>query len=234
MSRQRGAEIVEEYRKRDEAPYRSERLRLTVTSTDDSPKTYELEVWRKQTPEETLTLTHVVKPATERDLASLSIRRPDQPTVNVAYAQSTDRFYESNSSKQTFGGLTAQELQGEWDRYDFRLLSEKQIGGIDAYEVEGALKADARSPISRLVVLFRKDTFLPVTLDLFNARGDEIRTFNVLEYRSVDGRPSIWRTEATNHARNSKVLIELLEQAYPIKIEENVFTRENLKRLVSQ
>ena len=39
-----------------------------------------------------------------------------------------------------FGGLTAQELLGEWDKYDYSLVDEKELGGVKVYEVEGTLK----------------------------------------------------------------------------------------------
>jgi hypothetical protein len=205
---------------------------MTVTSETDAPKTYELEVWRKQTDSETLTLSHVVKPETETDVGSLSTQHPGQPTVSVSYAQATDRFYETGSSKQFFGGLTTQELLGEWDKYDFRLLGEKDADGASAYELEGTLKPKIDSPIFKMVPLIRKETFMPAWVRLFDSRGDEIRTYHILEYRLIEGRTVIWRTEIINNVRKTKVMIELLSQSYPTSLDDNILTRENLKRLV--
>ena len=114
----RGAEIVAEFLKRDAAAYRKNRVRMTIVSPPEPTKTYDLEIWRKQTPAETLTLTHVVQPAAESDLAALSIEKPNAPTVNVTYVSSSGDFRETGTNKMFFGGLTAQELLGEWEKYD--------------------------------------------------------------------------------------------------------------------
>ncbi len=119
MRQQRGAEVVAEYLKRDASPYRKNRVRMTIAAPSEPVKVYELEIWRKQTPAETLTLTHVVQPADESDLAALSVERKGQPAINVTYVSSTDQFRETGTNKMFFGGLTAQELLGEWDKYDY-------------------------------------------------------------------------------------------------------------------
>ena len=75
MRHERGNQIVAEYLKRDAAPYRKIRVRMNITSESEPLKIYELEIWRKQSGDETLTLTHVVQPADESDLAALSTER---------------------------------------------------------------------------------------------------------------------------------------------------------------
>src|SRR6266480_2656252 len=74
---ERGTQVVTEYLRRDASPFRKLRIRLTIQDLDaklpplssssaSGPlKIYELEIWRKQTEAETLTLTHVVYPADE-------------------------------------------------------------------------------------------------------------------------------------------------------------------------
>ena len=96
--------------KRDASPYRKNRVRMTIATPSEPVKVYELEIWRKQTPAETLTLTHIVQPADENDLAALSVERKEQPAINVTYVSSTDQFRETGTNKMFFGGLTAQEL----------------------------------------------------------------------------------------------------------------------------
>jgi hypothetical protein len=231
----RGAGIIAEYEKREQAPYRKSRLRLTVNSETEPVKSYELEVSRKQNKDETLTLMHVTKPADDRDLASLTSQRPDQKTTSVTYAQSTDRFYEAGANKQFFGGLTTQELLSDWSKYEFRFISEKEVDGVPAFELEGTRgpKADSTA-ISRMVVLLRKDTYLPVWLHLFDSGGDEIRTFHITDYKSVAGKDVVWRTEVINLLRKSKILIEMLDVSFPDTIDEKTFDRDNLKQLVSR
>lgn len=230
-SAQRGAEIVAEFLKRDAAPYRKNRVRMTIVAPPEPPKIYELELWRKQTPAETLTLTHVVQPAAESDLAALSIEKPGAPTVNVTYVSSTGDFRETGTNKMFFGGLTAQELLGEWDKYDYRLLGEKDLQGVKVYEVEGTLKQGVDSAIAKSKTLFRADTYLPAELRLFNSGGDLVRTFQVTKFKTVDGREVVWQMEIENHVRQAKISIETLSVDFPAKADDAMFARERLKQL---
>jgi hypothetical protein len=231
---ERGSQIVAEYLKRDGSPYRKAHIRLTVTSATDPLKVYELEIWRKQTAAEILTLTHVVQPVDENDLAALSVERKGESTVNVTYVSSMDQFRETDTNKMFFGGLTAQELLGEWDKYDYAFVAEKDVAGVKVYEVEGALKPSASSVIARTRTLLRADTYLPAEIHLLDSGGKEVRTFRVKEYRNVAGREAVWLTEIENHLRPTKVTIEVLSVAWPEKADDAMFTRERLKQLAQR
>ena len=230
-NQERGRQVVAEYLKRDAAPYRKNRVRMTITSATEPLKVYELEIWRKQTEAETLTQTHVVQPADESDLAALSIERKGEATINVTYASSMDQFRETGTNKMFFGGLTAQELLGEWDKYDYSLVEEKELGGVKVYDVDGTLKPGMESVIARTRTLFRADTYLPAEMYLFDSDGKEVRTFQVKNYRNVSGRDVIWLTEIENHLRPTKITIETLSLDFPEKADDAIFTRDRLKQL---
>lgn len=230
----RGEEIVAEFLKRDGAPYRKNRIRMTIVGPSDPMKVYELEIWRKQTPQETLTLTHVVQPADESDLAALSIERKGQPAVNVTYVSSTGEFRETGTNKMFFGGLTAQELLGEWDKYGYEFLGEKDVDGAKAFEVEGKLKPGSDSILARSRTLFRVDTHMPAEVHLYSADGSELRTFKVKTFRNVSGHDVMWLTEIENHARKTKITIETLAVEFPEKANDAMFTRDNLKQIAQK
>ena len=234
MRQQRGAEIVAEYLKRDASAYRKNRVRMTIAAPSEPVKVYELEIWRKQTPSETLTLTHIVQPADESDLAALSVERPGQPATNVTYVSSTDQFRETGTNKMFFGGLTAQELLGEWDKYGYQLLSEKDLNGVKVYEVEGNLNVPGYSVITRSVTLFRADNYLPSEMHLFNSDGNELRSFKVSKYGNVAGRDVMWLTEIDNLSRQTKITIETLGLEFPEKVDETTFTRDRLKQIAQR
>jgi hypothetical protein len=231
MRRDRGTEIVAEYLKRDAAPYRKQRIRMTISSASEPLKVYELEIWRKQTSDETLTLTHVVQPADESDLAALSTERKGKPTVNTTYVSSTGQFRETGTNKMFFGGLTAQELLGEWDKYEYRFLNEKDLEGAKVYGVEGTLKPSTDSIIARTQTLFRADTLLPAEMHLLDSAGKEVRTFRVKKYSNVGGREVVWLTEIENHLRPTKVTIETISIDWPDKVDDAMFTPDRLKQL---
>lgn len=228
---ERGEQIVAEYLKRDGAPFRKNRIRMTITTASESQKIYELEIWRKQAADETLTLTHVVQPAAENDLAALSVERKGEPTVNVTYVSSADQFRETGTNKMFFGGLTAQELLGEWDKYDYSFLDEKDLDLIKFYEVGGTLKPSASSVIARTRTLFRADTYLPAEMHLTDSGGKELRTFQVTKFSKVAGRDAVWVIEIENYLRPTRVTIETLSLEFPEKMDDAMFTRDRLKQL---
>jgi hypothetical protein len=231
---ERGEQIVSEYLRRDAAPCRKSRVRLTINSPEEPTKIYVLDVWRKQTDSQTLTLTQFVEPKEERDLGSLTIEQKGKPTVNVTYIASTGQFRESGTNKLFFGGLTAQELLGEWDKYESSMLSEKENGGAKFFEVESRLKPDADSVIKRMITLFRAEDYLPVEARLFDGQSKELRTFRVTDTREVEGRKVVWRTEIENHIYKSKILIELLSMSFAEKIPDQAFEREYLKKIAQK
>ncbi|MCM3873876.1 MAG: outer membrane lipoprotein-sorting protein, partial [Pyrinomonadaceae bacterium] len=165
------------------------------------------------------------------DLAALTVERKGQPAINVTYVSSTDQFRETGTNKTFFGGLTAQELLGEWDKYDYQLLSEKQLNGVKVYEVEGNLQPLGDSIIARSITLFRADNYLPAEMHLFNSAGEEVRSFKVAKYNNVAGRDVIWLTEIDNLLRQTKITIEGLDLEFPEKVDESIFLRDRLKQI---
>lgn len=228
-NRERGEQIIAENLKREAAPYRKSRVRLTVTSEKEPTQIYVLAISRKHTEAETRTLTEIIEPKEDQDLATLTVEQKGKPTVSIAYVSSTNKFRESGTGKIFFGGLTAQELLGEWHKYDSRLLLEKELGGVKTLEVESTLKPDADSVIQRYVSVFRADNYLPIELRLFGSDGKPLRLFQIKETRPIEGRNVVWRTEIENYVYKTKVIIETLEMSFPAKLPDSYFEKDYLK-----
>src|SRR5882724_972918 len=233
--RERGTNIVADFHAADGALYSKGRIKMTVVAAGEPTTVYEVDVIRRQTPDEKTTLSHVVKPEASSDMASLSVEKKNEKTLNVSYAQSTGKFVEYDSNKQMFGGLTAQELLGgELEKYDFNYLSEKTVDGAKTFEVESKLKPDQDSMITRSVTLFREDNKLPAEIHMFNSKGDEIRTVHVTEFKTVEGRQTVWKTDIDNQSRKAKITVEVVSLSFPEKMDDKLFARDNLKRLVAR
>ena len=231
---ERGAQIVAEYLKRDAAPYRKNRVRLTVTEEGEQPKAYEIETSRKQAGDETTTYTRIVSPAEDSGLASLTLEVKDKKTVVVTYAASRSEFRETDTRKMFFGGLTAGELLGEWYKFDFKFLSEKDVGGVKVFEVEGKLKSGEDSIASRFTVLFRSDNYLPVELRMFGVNDQDIRVYKTTKIAGEPGREYSARIETDNLVYKSHIVIERLTNEFPAKIDDAMFVREKLKETVKK
>ena len=225
---EKGEEIMAEYLKRDFSPFRKNKVRLTITPKTGSKKIYVLETWRKQIEGETLTLTHILKPAEDRNIATLTIEKKGEPTVNVSYIASRKRFRESGTNKMFFGGLTSQELLGEWGKYDSKLLSENE--GRKIFVVESTLKSASKSVIKRIITHFDAADYLPKELHLFNSNYEEIRTFNIEKYRTVGDKKVVSKTTIKNHIYNATITIEVLEISFPENLPDNMFEQKYLMK----
>jgi hypothetical protein len=227
----KGERIVAEYLKRDAAPFRKMRVRFTIDAEGDPQKVYEVDSWRKQTPEGTTTLSQIVRPAEDADLGSLTLEPKGQKPTVITYIASRDEFRETDTSKMFFGGLTGAELLGEWDKYTFRAVGEKDLAGQKVVEVEGKLKQGETTIFARLNALFRTDNFMPVELRSFDNNDREIRTWRIVDIKGEPMRPFAARTEVDNPVFKAKIVIEILSREFPNTIDDAVFTRERLKQI---
>jgi hypothetical protein len=238
LARERGAQVIAEYLKRDAAPYRQTRVRLTISDARsdarDETQVYELDVWRKQTANETLTLTQIAQPPAQRDVASLTTERRGEDAVSVTYLTANDQFRETGTNKSFFGGVTAQEFLGEWDKYDVRLINEKESGALTSYDIEARLKPKRDSNIARLTAVFRGDTYLPAEMHAFNSDGEELRTFRITDYRNFSDHTVVGRMEIKNHIFKTTVMVEVLNMMFPDRMDDSLFTREHLKQIATR
>ncbi len=231
---EKGGTIIAEYLKRDSSPFRKSKVRLTVTIGNGEKEVFVMNVSRKQTDEETVTLTQIIEPEEDSKIATLTLEPKEKETVNVTYISSRDQFRESGTNKIFFGGLTSQELLGEWDKYDSTFLGEKEIDGRKVLEVESKLKPKESSVIARIVTLFDAEDHLPRELRLFNSDGKELRLFKIEETKELRGRKFVSKTLITNHIYNSKIIIEVLEMTFPEGLPLEIFEKEYLKTLASK
>jgi hypothetical protein len=230
----RGNEIVTEHLKRDASPYRKDRVRFTVRSEGDPVEVYELDVWRRQTAKQTDTMSIIVKPVEDAGSGSLAIEAPDKPTVNVTYSAARGEFRETDTGKMFFGGLTAQELLGEWNKYAYKFVGEREVDGKKALEIEGKLKDGQKSVIASNKALFDAQSYVLLEMRLFDSGGKEMRVFRQKEIKTESGHSYVSKTEVENHIYNSNITIEILSREYPAKIDDSVFSREKLKQSVRE
>ncbi len=226
----RGNEIVEEYLKRDASPYRKDRVRFTIKEEGEKTEIFELDVFRRQANGVTTTLSIITKPEDDAGSGTLTVEEKGKPAVNVTYSVSRDEFRETDTGKMFFGGLTAQELLGEWNKYAYKFTGEVTSGGTAGLGVEGKLKDGEKSVVASNKIIFDAKDYVPLEVSLFDNTSKEIRTYKKGEIKSVNGRPYVASTNVVNHVYNSRITIEILSRELPEKLDDAIFTREKLKQ----
>jgi len=229
----RGEQIISEFLKRDFAPFRQSRMRFTITEKEEEI-IYEVDVWRKQLENSSLTLTHIVKPTEDRDLSTLIEEHSDKETVVTTYIKSQNQFRETKPNKSFFGGVPTQELIGEWSKFKFTFLGEKELNGIKVFEVEGKLIPGKSSQADKMSVSFRVDNYLPAEIQIYNNVGKKLRTFRIKDYKSEANHPYISKTEIENHVFQTYLTVEVLSLSYPERIDDAFFTREKLQEFAQK
>ena len=226
-------EIIAEFLKRDAAPFRKVRVRFTITSESDPTKIYELDTWRRQTENQTTTLTQIVKPAEDSDLASLTVETVGQPTVVTTYSATLKDFRETDTNKMFFGGITAGELLGEWGKFDYELLKEEQRDGHPFYLIEGKLKKDVNGLIARSEIDIDGADYVPRELRLFDNSSRQIRTFTIKDVKTDSKGAYAAVMEADNPVYKTKMLIEVLGREFPDHLDDSMFNRDRLKAIAT-
>jgi outer membrane lipoprotein-sorting protein len=227
-------EIIAEFLKRDAAPYRKVRVRFTITSESDSTKIYELDTWRRQSENQITTLTQIVKPAEDSDLASLTVETAGQPTVVTTYSATLKDFRDTDTNKMFFGGITAGELLGEWGKFDYKMLKEETRDGHPFYQIEGKLKKDQNGVINRIEIDMDGSDYVPRELRVFDASGRQIRTFTIRDVKTDPKGAYAASMEADNSVYKTKMLIEVLGREFPDHLDDTMFTKDRLKAIATK
>lgn len=133
-------------------------------------------------------------------------------------------------NKAFFGAVTLQEFLGEWDKFDFRLVNEKDVNGFESYEIEGRLKAQAQFHHRAAHGSFPWRHVSACRDAGVRSDRQELRTFRVTEYHSFGDRAVVGRMEIENLIFKTTVVVEVLNMMFPDKLRDDLFTRESSSR----
>ena len=94
------------------------------------------------------------------------------------------------------GGLTIQELLGEWEKYDFKFQGERDLNGRKVFDVEAKLKPGEKSSIGVIKIAFDAENYLPLDGMLTQA-GD---LFLMVHNHSGDSELKLTIPNGTEHS----------------------------------
>ncbi|NQT97913.1 MAG: outer membrane lipoprotein-sorting protein, partial [Candidatus Marinimicrobia bacterium] len=109
--------------------------------------------------------------------------------------------------------------------------SEKKEG-YDCYKIEMLKKEGIESGYSRLIMWIIKDSFIPITIDYYDAENPELLLKTLIQYdiKKIDGIPTATKMVMYNKLENSQTSIEMLEIKYNIELDDSLFTERYLKK----
>ncbi len=79
-------------------------------------------------------------------------------------------------------------------------------------------------------VWVRKDNYLPTKIEYYDKSGKLYKTIEVLEFKDIQGYPTVTRAKATNHEAGSNTELVYEKVEYNLGIGDDIFTERYLRR----
>lgn len=83
---------------------------------------------------------------------------------------------------------------------------------------------------SKYIMYIHKTTFLPISTEYYDKQGKKYKTYTALAVDTVDGRPTITKSEAKNLNTGGSTLMEYSSVQYDVGIPDDIFSERNLRK----
>lgn len=232
------AKLVEKYRALDDSRDSTMKMRAKIEGADGGPPEVQMNIYRKRMADNSKAmLIEFTSPAQERDRDALVNTNPQGEIEATRYIQANDSFASVKGSvnEDSLFGMTLQELvDGQPEKYDFKLVGEETANSTPVYRVEGNLKPGADSKFSRLVMLLSKENSAAVVSEFYDNHNELQRRLTIDRMEQTGGHWTRMKWTVDNIARKKKIVFETLEAKYDQSLSDAIFMRDNLKKLASK
>jgi Outer membrane lipoprotein-sorting protein len=229
------SQLIERNRALDNSRDSTMKLRARIEGSDTAPPEVAMTVYRKHASDgRLLMLVEFTSPLQERDRSAIVTVSPQGEVEATRYAQSGDTFVSTKGvlSEDSLFGMTLQELvDGQPEKYVFKVTAEETVGSTPAYKLEGALKPDAESKFNRLVMLVSKEDSAMLGAEFYDNHNELVRRLTVEKMEQVAGHPTRMRWVVDNPEKQKKIEFTTADAKYDQNIGDSIFTREHLKKI---
>lgn len=229
-----GQRIIEQYRALDKSQDSFIKMEVKIQDADGQNRNVVLGVSNKrETDGRRLMFSEFLSPAEERDRNALIAISPQGEIEGTRYIQSNDSFatVKGATNEDSFFGLTVQEMvDGQPEKYDFKLTGEEAVNGAPAYRLEGTLKKGQDSRFPRVVMLLAKDNYTALTAEFYDNKNELVRRVNITKSEKINGNWIRTKWTMDNLLRKKKLEFEIKEVKFNQNLSEAIFTREHLKK----
>jgi hypothetical protein len=232
------AQILARNRALDNSRDSTMQLRARIQGSDGVPPEVAMTVYRKREADgRMLMLVEFTSPLQERDRSAIITVSPQGEVEGTRYAQSGDTFVSTKGvmSEDSLFGMTLQELvDGQPEKYDFKVIGEETVGSTPVYKLEGALKPGAESKFNRLVMLVSKEDSALLGAEFYDNHNDLLRRLTVDKVEQIAGRPTRMHWVVDNPAKQKKIEFTTVDAKYDQNLSDSIFSRERLKKITQK
>ena len=232
------AQLIERYRALDDSRDSTMKIRAKFERSGEGPPEIQMNIYRKRMADGSkVMLIEFTAPDQERDRDALITTNLQGEIEATRYIQANDSFASVKGSvnEDSLFGMTLQELvDGQPEKYDFKLAGEEVVNSTPVYRVEGNLKPGADSKFSRLVMLLSKENSAAVVAEFYDNHNELVRRLTINRMEQVGGHWTRMQWTVDNLARQKKIVFETLEAKYDQNLSDAIFTREHLKKIAAR
>lgn len=98
------------------------------------------------------------------------------------------------------------------------------------YIIENTPVNQANVEFSKYIMYIHKASFLPIQTEYYDKQGIKYKTYTSLAVNTINGHPTITKSEARNLKTNSHTLMEYSHVQYDIGLPEDIFTERYLRK----
>ncbi|MDR0585640.1 MAG: outer membrane lipoprotein-sorting protein [Treponema sp.] len=233
---QDAASIVRDARDRISADTISSRSRMTIAAKNGSTTERRIDQYSKDGPKGSRTVVIFQSPANVANTRFLTMETGggsnDQwiflPSLGkvrrIAASEGSGSFVGTDLS---YDDISSADRDPDLDTHT--LLREEALNGKACYVVESKPK-DGSYQYSKMIQWIGKDDKVNYKVELFDKRGNHVKTLEILELKNIQGRLSPVKTRMTTLAAGTNTTIDVEILKYDDPIPEQVFTTAFLER----
>ncbi|MBV1950978.1 MAG: outer membrane lipoprotein-sorting protein, partial [Cycloclasticus sp.] len=98
------------------------------------------------------------------------------------------------------------------------------------YIIENTPINKANVEFSKYIMYIHKASFLPIQTEYYDKQGIKYKTYTSLAVETINGHPTITKSEARNLKTNSYTLMEYSDVQYDLDLPEDIFTERYLRK----
>ncbi len=223
-----GQEIIQHIEKLLWGKTSQGRYSMTIT-TPYWQRTLEMQMWMERPHS---TFIRILSPRKEKGIGSLRIN--NEMWNYLPKVERTIKVPPSMMLQPWMGSdFTNDDLVKEsnvLNDYTHKILSVKNVDGIETYIVEATPVAEASVVWGKLIYYVHKQDLMPLREEFYSERNELIKVLDFSAVKEMGGRrlPTQWRMRTLRKPGN-ETLVELKEVTFNIPIDKTIFSLRNLR-----
>jgi len=197
--------------------------------------------FRKDYGKDSKSISYFLKPSNIRDTALLTwdydgVAKDDDQWLYLPALKKVRRISSSDRGDYFMGtDFTFEDIKQtpELEDYNWTLTGSESIDGHDCWVVQGVPKTDDLKKnlgYSKTVNYIRKDIDLAIRIDYWDRKDQELKHFNTLEIKQIQGIWTATRMVMKNSQTGHKTEMAFSDQQYNTGLSDRKFSERMLKR----